>query len=478
MAEHPPIMDPIPDSPDWAGLAQAPADVASLVALAGAAPEAMTGSALVDAIVASEKALSFLAAKQMRLLTAFAQPFKAGDPMRLARRLARKSCITGDDDPEHVAMFVEEAARSLAQAEVAAALRIPSKTAGGRVQEATTMTGVLAPTLAALATGVLDRGKARVIAEHCSPLSPENTTKVQDLVLPTAGDLTTSELREVTGQAVIIVDPDGAENRHQQAAARRELQLQPQPDGMATLKAHLPADGAVKIFQVSDLLATGTAGTPGDTRGIGARRVDALVDIADHLLTHGFVDLTDYLGAELPDHGTPTTRTRTSGSANGTAEATGTTGTPSTPEAATAEASDTDTPTATTPDTANADATAPTDDTSGDGDDTDIGAATTGVAESAATTDTAVPADTDTDSPEDTFAPETAPDAVVMSSAGSAETGTAAAATGPAGKRRGGNRVFTRQGRRPHHRAEHPGRVGQLARHPRRVRRHPRRPRP
>jgi hypothetical protein len=359
------------------------------------------------------------------------------------------------------------------------------------------MTGVLAPTLHALEQGVLDRAKARVIADHCRPLTPDHTQHLQDLVLPDAGALTTTELREAAGQAVIIVDPDGAEHRHQEAAARRELQLQPQPDGMATLKAHLPADGAVKIFQVSDLLATGTAGTPGDTRGIGARRVDALVDIADHLLTHGFVDLTDYLGAELPDHGTPNPRTRntSSSSTNGdgtngsadAAEATGTTDTPSTPEAAAPEAGDADTPTATTPDadTASADATTtPTDDTSGDGDDADIGAATTGPAESAATTNTAVPADTDTDSPEDTFAHEAAAetaadadvpadtdtdgpddaftreaaapefltdtDAVVTSTAGSAETGTAAAATGPATKRRGGNRVFTRQGRRPH----------------------------
>ncbi len=114
MTEHPPIMNPTPDNPDWAGLAHAPADAVSLAALADAVPDAMTGSALVDAIVASEKALSFLAAKQMRLLTAFAQPFKAGDPMRLARRLARKNCITGDDDPDHVALFVDEAARSLA----------------------------------------------------------------------------------------------------------------------------------------------------------------------------------------------------------------------------------------------------------------------------------------------------------------------------------------------------------------------------
>src|SRR6478609_6007621 len=165
--------------------------------------------------------------------------------------------------------------------------------------------GVLRPTLQALEGGGLDRAKARVIADHCQPLDPQQTRDLQDLVLPGAGELTTSELRDTAGQAVIIVDPDGAENRHQEAAARRELRMQPLPDGMATLKANLPADGAVKIFQVSDLLATGTAGTPGDTRGIGARRVDALVDIADHLLTHGFIDLTDYLGEELPDHGTP-----------------------------------------------------------------------------------------------------------------------------------------------------------------------------
>ena len=295
---------------EWAEFAGRPATPASLLALTGADPTAMTGAALVDAVVASEKALSLLAATQMRLLSALAVPFVAGDPMRLAAVLARKNCITKDDDPEQVAHFVPQAAASLAATEVAAALRIPCRTASLRVEEADTMTGVLAPTLDALEHGSLDRVKARVIAEHCAPLDPEQTQDLQDLVLPGVSELTTSELRDVAGQAVIIVDPDGAENRHQEAAARRELRMQPLPDGMATLKANLPADGAVKIFQVSDLLATGTAGTPGDNRGIGARRVDALVDIADHLLTHGFVDLTDYLGEELPDHGTPTPRTR------------------------------------------------------------------------------------------------------------------------------------------------------------------------
>ena len=130
-----------------------------LLALTGADPAAMTGAALVDAIVASEKALSLLAGTQMRLLAALAVPFVAGDPMRLAAVLARKSCITGDDDPDQVAHYVPAAAASLASAEVAAALRIPCRTAGIRVAEADTMTGVLAPTLNALRTGIAGPGR-------------------------------------------------------------------------------------------------------------------------------------------------------------------------------------------------------------------------------------------------------------------------------------------------------------------------------
>ena len=254
-------------------------------------------------------------------------------------------------------------------------MRIPCQTAGNRVAEADRMTGVLAPTLNALEQGSLDRVKARVIADHTRPLTPEQTQDLQDLVLPGVEELTTTELRDVTGQAVIIVDPDGAEDRHQEAAARRELRMQPGPDGMATLKAHLPADGAVKIFQVSDLLATGTAGTPGDRRGIGARRVDALVDIADHLLTHGFVDLTDYLGEQLPDHGTPTPRPRRTSTSTSTRTST------STETAATA-------PTGSADVSSTEPAAAPAADTSDDNADTDISDKTT------ADTDTEVPADT------------------------------------------------------------------------------------
>src|SRR6478735_4642537 len=285
----------------WGAYAASPATAESMAALAGTVADDLSGPDLVDAIVASEKALSLLTGLQMRLMNALAEPFKAGDPTRLAAKMARKNFITGDDDPEQVEFFVPEAAACLAGAEIAAALRMSPITSGIRVRDAARMTSDLTPTLEALEAGVLDRAKARVIAEHCAPLDAEQAADVQDLVLPEAGELTTSELRDLTGEAVIIVDPRGVEDRHKAAAARRDLTLRPQPDAMATLSAFLPADSAVTIFQLSDLLATATAGAAGDDRGIGNRRIDALADVCAELMTHGFLDLTHFIDNDLAD---------------------------------------------------------------------------------------------------------------------------------------------------------------------------------
>ena len=286
----------------WADHAEGPATAESLSALAGADPSALSGAELVDVVVAAEKGLSLLTGLQARVLAALAVPSVAGDPSRLAARLARRSCLAGDDNEANVARLVPEAAVSLAAGEVAAALRIAPVTAGIRVREAVRLTEELAPAREALEAGVIDRGKLRVLAEHTQVLPDELVGPVLEQVLPQAAVRSTGELREIAGRAVIAADPAGAQDRHRRAAARRELTLSAGTDAMATLKAFLPADGAVKIFQVSDLIATGTAGVPGDDRGVGARRVDAWVDLADQLLTDGLVDLTGYLGRPLPDH--------------------------------------------------------------------------------------------------------------------------------------------------------------------------------
>ena len=52
----------------------------------------------------------------------------------------------------------------------------------------------------------------------------------------------------------------------------------PEPDGMATLSAYLPAADAVGVFAVLDEHAR-QAGCLGDERSMDARRGDALVDL-------------------------------------------------------------------------------------------------------------------------------------------------------------------------------------------------------
>jgi hypothetical protein len=230
---------------------------------------------------------------------------------------------------------------------------------------------------------------------------------------------------------------------------------------MATLQAYLPADGAVKIFQISDLLATGTAGTPRDGRGIGARRVDALIDIADQLLSNGYLDLTNYLGTELPDHGTPPTHTKpepaptnddTADSAEADTNAS-TQDTSSGSSDATVDHTPVDDPAVDDIQVDNAAvADAAVDDTAVD----DAALADAAVEDDAPVVDDAAVADAAIDGPEINAAEaEPAAPASTATTGKSGKSGRSAEATksgksGDTGKTRNTARVFTRQGRRPH----------------------------
>ena len=111
----------------WSELAAGSGCAESMSAVAQVNPRALSGAELVDAIVASEKALSLLAARQMGLLTEFARPGRAGDVSELVAELMDKGGQgrgpDGDIDLDTVETLVHERAASLAAAEVAAALR-------------------------------------------------------------------------------------------------------------------------------------------------------------------------------------------------------------------------------------------------------------------------------------------------------------------------------------------------------------------
>ena len=129
-----------------------------------------------------------------------------------------------------------------AAAEVALELTLSQYSACAWADLAVQLSWRLAATGAALADGVIDLQRARLIAEATSMLSDEKARAVEDKVLPGAGDLTTGMLRSVLRRAVIAADPDGAEERRKEAERQAKVVLYPDEDSTATLTGQrLPA---------------------------------------------------------------------------------------------------------------------------------------------------------------------------------------------------------------------------------------------
>jgi hypothetical protein len=122
-----------------------------------------------------------------------------------------------------------------AAAEVALELTMSHYAAAWWTDLAVTLAWRLAATGAALAAGMIDLTRARLIAEATAALSDQAARAVQDRVLPAAGDQTTGMLRAALRRAVIAADPRGAEERRNEAERRAKVVLYPDEDHTATL---------------------------------------------------------------------------------------------------------------------------------------------------------------------------------------------------------------------------------------------------
>ncbi|EYR63433.1 hypothetical protein N866_00755 [Actinotalea ferrariae CF5-4] len=134
----------------------------------------------------------------------------------------------------------------------------------------------------ALAQGAVSVHKADVLLRETGSVTGEEARRVHAAVLAEAHELTAPQVRAAARQAVLQVDPDAAEHRHQLARRDRCVVLEPATDCMAVIRAYLPAEDAVRVMHAVDIVA-GTA-APEDPRGVDARRADALVDLVGAVL--------------------------------------------------------------------------------------------------------------------------------------------------------------------------------------------------
>lgn len=243
---------PLESSEDgsWAGCAPSGLLFDVLTSLA---PAELTDEQVIEATVAMNRVIAAAQAAQLRLLARFVR-------LRPA-------------EPASGRQFSEFAAD-----EIAPALRISRNAAATQLSLATQLECRLPRTLAALAAGEIDLWRARVLCDVTSTASLEHAAAVEDRVLGRASVQTAPQLRQSARRALISVDPDGAAHRHQKQRSLRRVQLFPCEDGMAELRAYLPAIDATAIYRRLGMIAR-QAKIPGETRTADERRADAFTDL-------------------------------------------------------------------------------------------------------------------------------------------------------------------------------------------------------
>ncbi len=160
--------------------------------------------------------------------------------------------------------------------EVAAALRLSSRTAQSRVDMARFLCGAGRPTLEALSQGRATFPQARVIVDAVEHLDAEVAAAVQERVLPRVHQQTRAQLRATVARAVLAADPLGAEARHAEAMEQRAVRHWPEPDSMATLNAYGRADEVAELYRTVDDHAQKLARVAGVDDRPGKGRIDGL----------------------------------------------------------------------------------------------------------------------------------------------------------------------------------------------------------
>ncbi|HXB46175.1 MAG TPA: DUF222 domain-containing protein, partial [Streptosporangiaceae bacterium] len=165
-----------------------------------------------------------------RRLAAWAQARELAAVAEIAARRAAANPDIGAGEDGRPRWLPPEAA-----AEVALELRMSQYGASDWTDLGCQLRWRLPGTLAGLAAGVIDLGRARIIAEATGLLSDEHAAAVEQRVLPAAGEQTTGQVRAAARRAVLAVDPEGAEQRRKDTERRARISLYPGEEGTATL---------------------------------------------------------------------------------------------------------------------------------------------------------------------------------------------------------------------------------------------------
>ncbi|MBV9795294.1 MAG: DUF222 domain-containing protein [Actinobacteria bacterium] len=162
--------------------------------------------------------------------------------------------------------------------EMAAALRLSTRTADAYLDLALDLATRLPRTATALREGSIDHLKARLISEATRILTDEQARAVEAQILPRAGQQTPGQLRAAAARAVLTADPEAATRRREEAQKDPRVRHWREDAGTAALAGFgLPPDEVLEADQriTARALALREAGLSGS---LDQLRVRAYLD--------------------------------------------------------------------------------------------------------------------------------------------------------------------------------------------------------
>ncbi|WP_146779036.1 HNH endonuclease signature motif containing protein [Actinomadura craniellae] len=168
-----------------------------------------------------------------------------------------------------------------AAAEVAAALRLTKRAAGGVLEDAWLLVERLPAVWRALRAGLIDVPRAKVMVRETRVLPEPVARRVVGQILPQAPELTTGQLAYRVRRLVLEADPCAARNSYELGVAERRIVAGTDPDGTAYLAGYqLPVGPAAAAYERVDAIAR-AAKQAGDGRPMDQIRADVYLGLLE-----------------------------------------------------------------------------------------------------------------------------------------------------------------------------------------------------
>jgi hypothetical protein len=223
---------------------------------------------LVDAVVMTDRIIA----------AAFALRAGVIDQVRLWSEISENAAALTLERPTGPGWNARTVARRVVAAELACALRIPERTMENLLEQSRALLHELPATMDALNAGEISYRHAEKMIDHAGSVPAEARETFEAALLPQAKRLTVSKF---DAKARIMRErehPDTITARHLASVLDRNVQVQPDQDGMAWLHAFLPAHQVSGIMDRLTRMGL-TLHTPAEPRTLTQVKADVFSDL-------------------------------------------------------------------------------------------------------------------------------------------------------------------------------------------------------